>query len=422
MRFYVTEQFSPNIATTPEGFLVCRNVPITRTGTLLYRSNEVPVEADSSGMVNIDRMPEDVFREATIASFEGKPITIDHPDEMVNPENWKALTVGTVQGVHQGEGDQSDLLLADFLVTDSRAINLVRAGLREVSCGYDADYEQVMPGKGYQRNIIGNHVALVSKGRAGARCSIQDSKPCTGCNQCKCITHDKAKENQPMAWKDKFMGSFKKILDEMKEEDLKELEEKKDDTKDAEGGLEERMKAVEETLDCIKDELEKSDEKLHASMDKWWKKTKDAEAEEEEAKKKAEEEEEKESKDKKTKDSASVTEALSRAEILMPGVNVPTKDGLEQADGLTAFKKKVLKAAIETDHGKDIITTWGVKDFDGLSAETIDAIFIGASELAAKANNSRLLRFTKPAKDNQAGRATPASINKRNAEFWAGRK
>ena len=57
-----------------------------------------------------------------------------------------------------------------------------------------------------------------------------------------------------MAWKDKFMGLFKKTLDEMKEEDLKELEEK--GTGDSEGGIEERLDKVEKTLDGIKDELD----------------------------------------------------------------------------------------------------------------------------------------------------------------------
>ncbi len=69
---------------------------------------------------------------------------------------------------------EDDILLADLLITDKAAIESVRAGLREVSCGYDADYEQIEPGRGRQRNIIGNHVALVEKGRCGSRCAIGD--------------------------------------------------------------------------------------------------------------------------------------------------------------------------------------------------------------------------------------------------------
>jgi len=32
MLFYVTEQLSENIAETPEKFLICKNVPVSRTG------------------------------------------------------------------------------------------------------------------------------------------------------------------------------------------------------------------------------------------------------------------------------------------------------------------------------------------------------------------------------------------------------
>ncbi|WP_250264175.1 DUF2213 domain-containing protein, partial [Escherichia coli] len=71
-------------------------------------------------------------------------------------------------------GDQSDLMLADLIVKDESAIQLIEDGLREVSCGYDAEYKQAEPGKAQQVDITGNHVALVPKGRAGNRCAIGD--------------------------------------------------------------------------------------------------------------------------------------------------------------------------------------------------------------------------------------------------------
>lgn len=422
MKFFVTEQISPRIGETPEGFLVCYDVPITRTGTLLYRDTEVPVEADSSGIVKIDRVEEDVFSEATIASFEGKPVTIDHPDELVTPETWSRLAKGTVQHVRRGEGDQADLLLSDLLITDAQAISYVKAGLREVSCGYDADYEQVMPGRGYQRNIIGNHVALVSRGRAGSRCSIQDSEPCTGCGKCSC--KDK-KENKSMNFRDrlkKYFGS--KTVDEMKEEDLKELEGKTGD----EEGVKEELEEIKKTLDSVKDDLEKLDEKVHASMDRWWKKTKDAE--EEEAKKK-EEEENKKDDEGKTADSASVLfqDAISRAEIIKPGHKMPTFDkatfDVKAFDEqMLSLKREVLTAAYQTEEGRKAIepfTKGPVKDFATVDAATLDAAFVGASEIIARENNSGFVRLS--IKTNDFGKPiTVAEINKRNADFWNGRK
>ena len=173
-RFYVTERLSEHIGETPEGFLICKDVPLTRIGEFDYTAAEVPVEGGLDGVVKIQRDEDEVFSERAIASFEGKPLVINHPDGVVTPENWKNLSHGYVQNVRRGDGEMEDMLLGDILVTTKEAIDLVKSGLREVSLGYDAEYEQIEKGRGRQSNIVGNHVALVNKGRAGSRCAIQD--------------------------------------------------------------------------------------------------------------------------------------------------------------------------------------------------------------------------------------------------------
>jgi Uncharacterized protein conserved in bacteria (DUF2213) len=94
----------------------------------------------------------------------------------VNPDNWKGLAVGAVQHPRRGEGDQHDMLVADLLITDRRAIELIKSGKKELSCGYDVDYEELSPGIGRHFNIVINHVAIVDEGRCGPRCAIVDSK------------------------------------------------------------------------------------------------------------------------------------------------------------------------------------------------------------------------------------------------------
>ena len=63
-----------------------------------------------------------------------------------------------------------------MLIKESMTIKLVKAGLREVSCGYEAEYEQTGDGEGIQTNIVGNHIALVEQGRAGQSYAINDHK------------------------------------------------------------------------------------------------------------------------------------------------------------------------------------------------------------------------------------------------------
>jgi len=401
LRYHVVEQISPHLSETPEGFLVCSDVAITRTGSLLYRSDEVPLQADGSGIVQIDRIAEDVFNPATIASFEGKPVTINHPDDMVTPETWKELAVGTVQNVRRGGDGSEGLMLADLLVTDATAINLVKAGLREVSCGYDAEYEQTAPGKGRQTKIIGNHVALVTKGRAGSRCAIMDS--------------NENKEDQGMKTLKDIVSAFKARFKDADEEERKEAEEEVKDcfgkkTKDDEN--EERIEKIEKTVDSIK-----------TAMDSLSKKFKDAEEETEEEKKKREAEEaEAKEKEAKTGDAA-FRDCASRAEILVPGYKMPTfdaKDGSKTVDGV---KRAVLVEVCKTEDGKKLVETFTgpVMDMASLPQSVIDAAFIGASVLISQRNNKGIIR-DKIATGDFGKPVTPATINKRAAEVWANRK
>ena len=175
--FYTTQKIGPKQSKTPEGFLLCEEVPIARTGLMIYGPDETPIEAGPDGITKIYREDADVFRPETIASAQGKSVADDHPEEDVTPDNWKELTVGIMLNVRRGEKSMDDLLLADLLITDPVGIKAVESGKREVSLGYEADYEEVSAGVGKQSNIIINHVALVEQGRCGPRCAIGDKKP-----------------------------------------------------------------------------------------------------------------------------------------------------------------------------------------------------------------------------------------------------
>lgn len=176
MRAYYGSKLSPNQTETPEGFLICMNVPIARTGVQTYLRSELGFEDDPTGLVDVIRTEEEVFSPATIASFEGKPATEDHPPVEVKPDNISAYDRGHVQNVHRGTGEESDLLIADLYITSPPLIEAIRSGrLREVSCGYDCEYRMDEQGRLYQCGIRGNHVAVVSAGRAGSRVAIKDS-------------------------------------------------------------------------------------------------------------------------------------------------------------------------------------------------------------------------------------------------------
>jgi hypothetical protein len=406
-RYYSTAKLSENISETPEGFLICLGVPITRAGDLVYNPSETPVAA-GKGQTIISRTIQDIHDPETIASFEGKPVTINHPDDFVTPENWRELAVGIVQNVRPGEGDDADKLLADLLITDYEAIAAVKSKqLREVSCGYEAEFVEESPGRGRQEGIIGNHVALVISGRCGSECAIFDHAP--------------KKEIPHMKMKDKLMGIFGKALDEAMPEETKtegetvdgnemldaimkrldsmenmmkgegkpadsDLEEKQSDSEmEAEVEVDhtpEEMTALEARLVTIEKMLAKL-----AGIEDTDEETVDGDMEEE-----------------TVADMCKDSDTISRAEILSPGIR-------KTAD----VKAKSLKAAYATQDGKKVIDTLlAGKSFD---AADKDLLFVGASELLKGVRRTTLQ--TRVSLDSltsiKAGEMTPEKINEINA-------
>lgn len=171
MLAYYGNRISSHMTESPEGYLICHDVPIARTGPQEYFARELGLDGDPDRPVTVDRLPEDVFEEATLASFEGKPVTDNHPSENVGPENYAAYQKGHVQNVRR----VGDYIVADLYINDAGLAEQVRNGVkREVSCGYTCDY--VPEGESFrQTKIRGNHVAVVPKGRAGHHVAIKDA-------------------------------------------------------------------------------------------------------------------------------------------------------------------------------------------------------------------------------------------------------
>lgn len=168
---YYGSKISEHMTKTPEGFLICHDVPIARTGQQEYLAGELGLDGDPDRPVQVQRCPEDVFDPAAVASFEGKDVTQNHPPESLTPENHALYAKGHAENVRR----EGDYLVADLHLKDPGLISDVENGVtREVSCGYRCCYTP--DGAGYrQTHIRGNHVAIVPRGRAGHLVAIQDS-------------------------------------------------------------------------------------------------------------------------------------------------------------------------------------------------------------------------------------------------------
>lgn len=463
LKFFTAEQIGPKRHKTLDGFLVCEDVPIARTGDQLYLPQETPIEPDPRGGPTIvERREEEVFRAETIASFNGKPFVYEHPDDYVTPQSYAALAKGHVMNVRRGTGVMNQILLADLFVTDEATMMAIEQGKRELSCGYRADFYQIAPGRGGQRNIIGNHVALVDRGRCGAECAIGDQQVCD-CHTCK----EKRRTAMPKkTLQDRLMSllgvkdvdAFNKALGQPVEdtaagEAAREIhihvgdsDEDKDDkdkkkTDDAYAALDKRVGDLEEkaekTNDAIKD--------FRKAFDEFTAKTNTADADEEEKKKKKETEDEQilgalemeappgtGDKARAAKDSAyladSFQQTLAYAEILAPGLSVPVFDRAGDPRKTYDAICRLRRTALELAHGSPasravIDEALGGKAFDvkAMSCQDVRALFMSAG-LAQKSKNSATavagVARTADGKNKPQPIASVRDLNKANADFY----
>lgn len=113
-------------------------------------------------------------------------------------------------------------------------------------------------------------------------------------------------------------------------------------------------------------------------------------------------------------------QVLSRAEILAPGIKLPTTDSANNGKAVLSTKRSALKQAYATTDGQKAIAPFigGSADFDTMPVHTIDTAFIGASELIKQKNNAAGVRSGISTRDFGRPPASPADINARNREFW----
>jgi hypothetical protein len=154
---------------TPEGYLRAW-ATIARTGVQMY--------TDADGSIRREYRPEgEVASPESLASFAGKAITLEHPPVLLDSANTKDYQVG-FSGTEVVYDD--GFVRAVMTITDKDAIErIMRGDAKEVSAGYRVNYDAT-PGvtdsgenyDGIQKEISGNHIAVVRRGRAGPQVKL----------------------------------------------------------------------------------------------------------------------------------------------------------------------------------------------------------------------------------------------------------
>ena len=158
---------------TPEGYLTGR-IRVTCAGVFRYLGE------DGKTIVRVLRPESEVGAPESVVTANSKPVTLQHPKDMVNAGNVKKYEVGFTGT--DAEFDGIDLWIT-VTITDPKAIEAIEKGeVAAVSMGYDVQSVEVNAdplnnwrGTEYthiQHGIRYNHLALVYAGRAGESVEI----------------------------------------------------------------------------------------------------------------------------------------------------------------------------------------------------------------------------------------------------------
>lgn len=162
---------------TDDGYLVA-DARVARTGIQEYRGFEVG--KPELERVRVYRPEEEVFARDAMRTYAHRPVTLDHPTEFIDADNWKKHAIGQTgdEVVRDGQTVRVPLVLMD-----ADAIKAVEEGKRELSMGYaaelvweDGETPDGEPYDAIQKTLRMNHLAVVARARGGSELKLGDDR------------------------------------------------------------------------------------------------------------------------------------------------------------------------------------------------------------------------------------------------------
>ena len=148
---------------------------ILSIGSMNYGHNELfPDDPPSTDIIEIHITEEMLSDWEVENSFEMRPVTLHHPENIVQAENFTEFAVGFSGGVYF---DQSHLATRIAIFDPVAKQSILDGKTLELSTGFVANVVLGDDGRLYFENIRGDHIALVENGtgRCGKSCSIHYS-------------------------------------------------------------------------------------------------------------------------------------------------------------------------------------------------------------------------------------------------------
>jgi len=163
------------------GWAEIKGNPISKVGVFPYSGAQISPDLEQDKIYHVYRPEEELSDPETIESFKLIPWTDEHA--MLGSED-DGLTGAERKGVHGVIGEdvyfEEGYLKGNLKIFSNKLAELIDSGKKELSIGYRCIYDivtGVYNGVRYdaiQRQIRGNHVALVEEGRSGHDVAVLD--------------------------------------------------------------------------------------------------------------------------------------------------------------------------------------------------------------------------------------------------------
>lgn len=227
------------------GFFEIEENPITKVGVFEYSGAQISPNLDPDKIYKVYRPAEELESEETINSFRLAPFIDEHA--MLGSEK-DGKTPAEKKGVHGVIGDKvkfdpnSGYLVGNLKIfSDSLPKKIDEYGKREISAGYHCDFMNepgIYDGEFYdfvQRNIRGNHIALVKEGRSGPDVAVKDHFKFTfDAKELLKVENEKVKDEGVMSLEE-LSAAVRKLMS-MFEEKVQDAEEPEMEAEAAEEG------------------------------------------------------------------------------------------------------------------------------------------------------------------------------------------
>lgn len=245
------------------GYLTVHDCLLLRNGIMEYSGEELINGSGSDVIDGVTINPKKIYRlnittaelEKAKDSFKLAPIVNGHTflgKDGENPKDFQEGAVGenlTIVKEIDEDGTEKDFLKANLKFTNPDTIELITNGEKqELSTSYtndlkrsnneDYDFEVI--------NIVGNHLALVNKGRAGSKVRVANNNEITNNSEAKM---KKLKNEMVEEVKEKETETKKEELENEENKEEKELEVKNEAHID-------KRKLIDEIGGILKDKLD----------------------------------------------------------------------------------------------------------------------------------------------------------------------